>query len=99
MSVCKNPFSSSIDHDVANKLYCPSILDYDDDDDNDDDDNDDRFFKVIFYYNIKAVHFFANLHLTGLCLYRSTVLLELIGIKDLTFISWDMLIEIHASLF
>jgi len=54
---------------------------------------------VIFYYNIKAGHFFANLHLTGLCLYRSTVLLELIGVKELTFISWDMLIEIHVSLF
>jgi len=54
---------------------------------------------MILYCNIKAVHFFANLYLTGLCLYRSTVLLELIGVKDLTFISWDMLIEIRVSLF
>ena len=90
MSALKNPFFFSVDYDVANKLYCPNILDDDDiggDDDDDDDgggggggcdddDDDDKILKVILCYNVKAVRCFANLHMTGLCLYRSTVLLS-----------------------
>jgi len=70
MSALKNPFYISVDYDVTNKLYCPNFLDVDDGDD------DDKFLKVMLYYNVKAVCYFANLHMTGLCLYRSTVLLS-----------------------
>jgi len=28
-------------------------------------------FKVILCYNVKAAHYFANPHMTGLCLYGS----------------------------
>jgi len=56
----KNPFYISVEHDVANKIYCPNILD-----DDDDDDDDDKFLKVILYNNGKAISYFANPHMTG----------------------------------
>jgi hypothetical protein len=55
MLVMRKSFYISVENDVANKIYCPNILD----------DDDDKFLKVILYYNVKAVCYFANPHMTG----------------------------------
>ena len=74
MSVLKNPFCSSVYHDVANRPYSSRILDDDDDDYYYDDD--DSFFKVMLYYNVKALSYSAYPNISWLCLYSSAVLLS-----------------------
>jgi hypothetical protein len=51
-------------------------------------DDDDKFLKVMLYYNVKAVCYFANPHDRATSVQKYSVA-ELIEVKDLNFISWD----------